>query len=69
MRNGEAGGVGSDGSVCGEEDWVSRSMASRSRECRKRIAWERRSGVGRLITPRVRWRVPTGRWAEGGMRS
>lgn len=41
-----------------------RSSTSRSR--RREQAASRRSGVGRLMTPMVKWIAPTGRTAFGG---
>ena len=43
------------------------SRAEMSSEWRKEVAASRRAGVGRLMTPMVRWRAETGRMAFKGM--
>ena len=66
--DGDVDGDGDDGNGGGDEGAASERSLARSREPRREVAPARRAGEGRDITPRVRWRVPRGRIAVGGIR-
>jgi hypothetical protein len=62
------GTVAAEVAFCVAEGWE-RALLSNSpgfKLRRRTIAWSRPSLLGKLMTPRVRWRVPTGRTASVG---